>query len=71
MLLSMNDLLLASDVARLLGVSISAVRVWADRGDLRATRSPGGWRIFSREAVEKFREARAARQQRRALAREA
>jgi len=59
-----DQFFLASDVARMFGVSTSTVRFWADSGDLRAARSPGGWRIFQREAVEEFRERRAARQRR-------
>jgi excisionase family DNA binding protein len=43
-----------SQAARQLGVSMSTVRRWSDRGYLRAYRTPGGQRRFSREQIESF-----------------
>lgn len=42
------------DVADLFGVSTAAVRDWADRGQLRSFRTPGGQRRFLRADVEAF-----------------
>jgi excisionase family DNA binding protein len=41
--------------AKLLGISESTVRNWADKGILRATRLPGsGYRRFDRKDVERL-----------------
>lgn len=53
------DTLLVSDVARLSGeggkpVTPATVRWWADTGKLKAIRSVGGTRLFSRSHVEAF-----------------
>ena len=55
----MSDFLHVSDVAReatLNGdpLTPAGIRAAADRGDLDAIRTPGGVRIFTREAVEIF-----------------
>jgi len=42
------------DVARLAGVGPTAVKRWADRGDLRCARTAGGHRRFARAEVERF-----------------
>jgi excisionase family DNA binding protein len=39
------------EACRLLDVSESALRLWADRGSIRAYRTPGGHRRFSRDDV--------------------
>lgn len=46
--------LLTSDVAKALDASTDLVRYYERRGLLRATRSPGGVRLFNRRDVEKF-----------------
>lgn len=43
-----------SQAARQLGVSLSTIRRWSDMGYLRAYRTPGGQRRFSREQIESF-----------------
>ncbi len=43
-----------SQAARELGVSLGTVRRWADLGHLKASRTPGGQRRFSREQIEEF-----------------
>lgn len=43
-----------SQAARQLGVSLSTIRRWSDMGYLRAYRTPGGQRRFSREQIEAF-----------------
>ena len=53
----MTELLLSSDVAKASGGDItpSGVRQAADRGRLRtALRTPGGVRLFTRQAAEEF-----------------
>ena len=47
------------DVCRLLDVSQTALRQWADGGHLRVYRTPGGHRRFLREDVDAFTGARA------------
>jgi excisionase family DNA binding protein len=54
-----DELLTAADAARLLGITPATVRVHADRGHLPvAQRTTGQMRLFRREDVEKFRQAR-------------
>jgi excisionase family DNA binding protein len=48
--------LTTSEAARYLGVSLSTVRRWSDLGHLRAYRTPGGQRRFSREGLDEFLE---------------
>ncbi len=43
-----------SEAARELGVSLGTVRRWADLGHLKARRTPGGQRRFSREQLDEF-----------------
>ncbi len=43
-----------SQAATELGVSLGTVRRWADLGHLKASRTPGGQRRFSREQIEEF-----------------
>lgn len=43
------------EAAKLLGVSVSAVRLWEKEGLLRAVRTAKGQRLFRREDVEKLR----------------
>lgn len=43
-----------SEAARFLGVSSATVRRWADAGELRATRTPGGQRRFALSELERF-----------------
>jgi excisionase family DNA binding protein len=51
----LDDLLVVSDVARLLGLTPDAVRYHERAGRLPAQRTPGGVRVFRREDVEKFK----------------
>ena len=48
-----TEILTASDVAKLAGVTPAAVRVWADSGRLKAVRTVGGVRLFTREDVDR------------------
>jgi excisionase family DNA binding protein len=43
-----------SEAARELGVSLGTVRRWSDAGYLKASRTPGGQRRFSREEIDEF-----------------
>ena len=52
---SPSDLILSSEAARILGISVQSVRVWANAGRLRATKTAGGVRLFSRSEVEQLR----------------
>jgi excisionase family DNA binding protein len=47
--------LTSADVAEILRVSPATVKRWADAGLLRASRTSGGHRRFTREEVERFR----------------
>ena len=47
-----------SDAAALLGVHPSTLRLWADRGDLPAHRTPGNHRRFRRADIENWAAAR-------------
>jgi excisionase family DNA binding protein len=46
--------LTVSEVAAELGVSDNTVRRWADAGHLRASRTPGRQRRFTRAALDAF-----------------
>ncbi len=43
-----------AEVAKLLMVSPAAVRLWAEKGDLKALTTPGGHRRFLQSEVERF-----------------
>lgn len=63
-MLNDEDLLLVSDVARLLDVSAVAVRDMERRGLLQSVRvGRNNTRLFSRAAVERLAEQRAAQRQ--------
>jgi len=47
-------LLLASEAARLLGVSVDTVRRYARTGRLPVVRTAGGVRLFSREDLDRL-----------------
>jgi excisionase family DNA binding protein len=49
------DLILTSEAARLLGISAQSVRQWERTGRLRAAKTAGGVRLFSRSDVEQMR----------------
>jgi predicted site-specific integrase-resolvase len=49
-----SEYMIASEVARLKGVTPAAVRAWELRGILPAKRTATGTRIFARSDVEKF-----------------
>jgi DNA-binding transcriptional MerR regulator len=53
--------LLAADVARILGLTPSTVRLLANQGKLRHTRTPSGVRLFDPADVEQLRVSRARR----------
>ena len=57
-----SELLSTGDVARLIGVSADAVRLWERSGRLPATRTAGGVRLFAREDILRFAAERAARE---------
>jgi excisionase family DNA binding protein len=52
--IEMNDFISTNEVARLAGVGPSAVKRWADGGQLRCSRTAGGHRRFERAEVERF-----------------
>lgn len=52
----MNKLLTISEVAAILGVSVGAMRKWADSGQIPVLRLPGGHRRWSREHVAQIQE---------------
>jgi len=52
---SPSDLILSSEAARILGISAQSVRAWENAGRLRATKTAGGVRLFSRAEVEQLR----------------
>src|SRR3990167_2920177 len=49
-----RDLLSIGEAATLIGVSISTLRIWDSSGKLKALRSSGGHRYYSREQLERF-----------------
>jgi len=51
---------LAAEAARILGVTPATVRLMESRGELQATRTPSGVRIFDRADVEQLAAERAA-----------
>jgi excisionase family DNA binding protein len=53
---SADDPVLVSEAARLLNKSIATVRKWEACGRLRASRTAGGVRVFSRADVERLRD---------------
>lgn len=54
--MSREDLLSSSAAARVLGVSTTSVKRWADDGLLVCARTAGRHRRFARDTVERFRE---------------
>ena len=46
-----------ADAAAYLGVSISSLRRWADRGEIKAARLPGGTRRFERGELDRWKRA--------------
>ena len=48
----MDEALTVADVARIFGVTEATVRRWGDNGVLPSSRTLGGHRRFSRNAVE-------------------
>jgi excisionase family DNA binding protein len=52
----MNDWLTLSDVAELLGIHPSTVRLWSDKGVLPVHRTQGGHRRYLRSEVELWRQ---------------
>ena len=49
-----KNLLTIKEAAEFLGVSIDTLRRWDSKGKLRAVRSPGGHRYYSKEQLEGF-----------------
>jgi len=49
-----RDLLSIGEAAEFIGVSINTLRAWDSRGKLKALRSPGGHRYYSKEQLEGF-----------------
>lgn len=46
---------IASQAARELGVSTKTLADWADRGRIRTTRTPAGWRLYDWADVQKIK----------------
>jgi len=49
-----KNLLSIGEAATFIGVSINTLRTWDSRGKLKALRSPGGHRYYSKEQLEGF-----------------
>ena len=49
-------LLTVAQVADQLGVHVNTVRRWADQGYIEHVKLPSGYRRFTQEAVDRFRE---------------
>src|SRR3989344_6842681 len=49
-----RDLLSIGEAATLIGVSINTLRIWDSKGKLKALRSSGGHRYYSKEQLERF-----------------
>ena len=49
-----KNLLSISEAAKFLDVSINTLRIWDSSGKLKALRSPGGHRYYSKEHLERF-----------------
>src|SRR3990167_10638703 len=49
-----RDLLSIGEAATLIGVSINTLRIWDSSGKLKALRSSGGHRYYSKEQLERF-----------------
>jgi excisionase family DNA binding protein len=62
----MTELMIASDVAKLIGVTPATVRTWADAGRLPALRTVSGMRLFDRHDVEHLARERQAASDRKA-----
>ena len=50
-----TKLLTVSQAARLLSISASTLRTWADRGDIPVVRLPSGYRRFEPAVIEQKR----------------
>lgn len=55
---SPETIMLASESARCLGVSVETLRAWADSGKINSQRTAGGFRIFLASDVEAMRKER-------------
>jgi excisionase family DNA binding protein len=53
-----SELLTAGDAARLLGVSASTIRLWAQLGKIPSRRTAGGVRLFLRVDCERVAKTR-------------
>ena len=53
-----------SDAARVLGVCAATVRMYDATGRLPSVRTPGGWRLFLRDDVERLKAEQALRPRR-------
>ena len=51
------------EAARAIGVSAESLRRWTKEGKIPSLRSPGGWRYFLREDIEKWIQERIAREE--------
>lgn len=47
--------IIASQAARELGISARTLATWADQGKILATRSAGGWRLYSMVDVQRLK----------------
>jgi len=53
--LRLNEYVKIAEAARILGVSVSTVRVWAEAGKIRVHRNPANrYRLFLRQDLERF-----------------
>lgn len=53
--LKLNEYVKIAEAARILGVSQSTVRVWAEAGKIRVYRNPANrYRLFLRQDLERF-----------------
>jgi excisionase family DNA binding protein len=49
-----SDLLSVTEAAERLGVNKKTLRAWADSGRIEHIKTPGGWRLFAPEALDRF-----------------
>jgi excisionase family DNA binding protein len=50
-----KDLLSSGQAAEYLGFHVSSINEWADKGLLQlAEKTPGGWRRFAKEELDRF-----------------
>lgn len=49
---------IAGQAAAILGVSTRTLAMWANAGKVRATRTPGGWRLYNLAEIRRLKRRR-------------